>query len=162
MWILAFLLSLVCVADTTDDRRADLYVAITNYVEPLDLHWDSTTVRVAWVDLNGDKLDDALVSLTGPEWCGSGGCTVLVFEAMDAIDAQEMGAYRPAAEISLVHGPILVAPGRGYWADLVVESDAGDLRVLHFDGETYPMSPGSGARLTGAKPKGRTVLADGP
>lgn len=161
MWFLAFLLSLTCTADTTDDRRAELFDAIAAYADPLELAWDSTAVDVEWVDLTRDGLDDALVYLRGPEWCGSGGCTMLVFEAMDELDATEFGRYRAAAEISLVHGPVLIAPGRGYWSDLVVESEDGELRVLRFDGETYPMSPADGARLVGAKPPGTVVFAPG-
>lgn len=159
MWFLALLLSFACVADSTDDRRAEVLEAVARYAEPLELAWDSTATRVAWVDLNGDGRDDALVYMDGPEWCGSGGCTLLAFEAMDEIDAVEMGAYRPAAEISLVHGPVLVAKGRNGWSDLIVESDRGELRVLRFDGETYPLSPADGARLVGAKPPGTVAFA---
>lgn len=162
MWLLSLLLAFACAADTTDDRRGDLYDAVGAYVEPLGLRWDSTAVRLAWTDLNGDGREDALVYLTGMDWCGSGGCTVLVFESMDEIDAAEFGRFRPAAEISMVHGPILATPGRGYWCDLIVEGERGTLRVLRFDGETYPMSPGDGVRLDGAKPPGTTLFAEAP
>lgn len=161
MWLAILLLTLVCAVDTTDDRQAELQDAITDYIEPLGLRWDASTVRVGWTDLNGDGMEDALVALTGRDWCGSGGCTLLVFEAMNAIDAQEMGAFRPTAEISLVRGPIRVVPGWGYWCDLIVESGNGP-RVLRFDGETYPPSPSDGDVLRGPMPAGTTLFADGP
>ena len=161
MWIAALLLCSLCAVDTTDDRRGDLYAAIARYADPLELRWDSTTTRVAWADLNGDGRDDALVALRGADWCGSGGCTLLVFEAMDEIDADEMGAFRPAAEISLVAGPVHVAPAGGVWSDLIVTGERG-ARVLRFDGETYPPSPGDGVPLAGPLPPGTTFFADGP
>ncbi|PAP75525.1 hypothetical protein [Rubrivirga marina] len=159
MWILSLALILACAADTTDDRRADLLDAVARYADPLSLAWDSTSTRVAWTDLNGDGRDDALVYLTGADWCGSSGCTVLVFEQLDGIDADEFGRFRAAAEISLVSGPVTVVEGRGYWRDLVVDSDAGPRR-LQFDGETYPMSPAGGLRVDGPV-KGTTLFADG-
>jgi len=160
MWIAALLLASVCAADTLDDRRADLFAAVASYADPLDLRWDSTSTRVAWADLNGDGRDDALVTMTGADWCGSGGCTLLVFEAMDEIDAEEMGPFRPAAEISLVQGPVHIVRGRGLWSDLIVET--GDqTRVLHFNGDTYPPSPRDGDTLRGPMPPGTTLFADG-
>ena len=156
MWFLTFLLLLSCPADTLDDRRDVLFDAIAGYADPLGLSWDSTEVRVAWVDLNGDQRDDALVALSGQAWCGSGGCTVLVFEAMHGVDAEEFGAYRPAAEIRLVNGPVHVVDTDRIWSDLVARADDGTLRRLRFDGESYPPSPGSAPR--GRAPAGATVL----
>ncbi len=161
VWLLSILLALTCTVDTTDDRRGDLDEAIAGYIEPLGLGWDARSAKVAWVDLNGDGLDDAVISLAGPDWCGSGGCTVLVFEQMDPLDAEEFGRFRPAAEISLVGGPIMVVRGRGYWSDLVVTSPQGPRR-LRFDGETYPMSPAGGDRLQGRMPRGTVLFADRP
>jgi hypothetical protein len=159
MWILSLALILACAADTTDDRRTDLLDAVARYADPLGLAWDSTTTQVAWTDLNGDGRDDALVHLTNTDWCGSGGCTVLVFEQLEGLDAEEFGRFRIAAEISHVAGPVTVVEGRGYWRDLVIGSDRG-LRRLRFDGETYPVSPAGGVRLDGPV-KGKTLFADG-
>ena len=150
-------------SDTTevDERQSRLHAAIRAYVQPVDPRWDSTTARIAWVDLNRDGREDALVYLTSRTWCGSGGCTVLVFESMDDFDAQEFGPYRPAAEISLMHGPIHVVRRRNQiWSDLVVEDGRGQLRSLRFNGETYPYSPAEGVRVRGRKPPGRTVFVN--
>ncbi|WP_420455867.1 hypothetical protein [Rubrivirga sp.] len=159
MWLLPLLLTLTCAVDTTDDRRGDLEDAIASYAEPLGLEWDPSAVNVAWVDLNRDGLDDAVVLLKGPDWCGSGGCTVLVFEQMDALDAEEFGRFRPAAEISMVSGPVMAVRGRGYWSDLVVPSPHGPRR-LRFNGETYPTSPAAGDRVQGRMPHGTVLFAD--
>lgn len=158
MWLLSLLLTFACVADTTDDRRADLLAAVAHYTEPLDLHWDS--IQVGWADLNGDRQEDALVYLTGPDWCGSSGCTVLVFEQLSGVDANELGRFRVAAEISLVRGPVTVVSGQGYWHDLIMDGPSGPRR-LAFDGETYPYSPSDGLRVDGPRPKGLTLFTDG-
>lgn len=160
MSIALLVLALACAADTTDGRQDALEGAIAAYVEPLGLRWEPTTAQVAWADLNGDGLDDALVTLSGSDWCGSGGCTLLVFEAMDEIDAEEMGPFRPAAEISMVRGPVRVVPGWGYWSDLIVDSRDG-ARVLRFDGQSYPPSSSDGEVLRGPLPAGTTLFADG-
>ena len=156
-------LALVAPADSTDgvNRQSQLMAAVHSYVSPFDASWDSSAVRVAWVDVSGDGRDDALVYLTDGDWCGSGGCTVLVFEAMDEVDAEEMGAFRPAAEISLMHGPIHVAQARsGEWSDLIVEDEQGAVWRLPFNGETYPVSPADGRAVGGATPPGVTLFAD--
>ena len=156
MWFLSILL-LVCAPDTLDDRRAALEQAVDAYTEPLALGWERETARIAWVDLNGDRRDDALVYLSGSNWCGSDGCTVLVFEAMDEIDAEEFGAYRPAAEIGPTSGPIRVVESGQIWADLVAHAKDGTLRRLRFDGESYPPSISSAPHMEDT-PIGGTLL----
>lgn len=159
MWVLSLLLTLTCAADTTDRQTDDLYAAISQYVRPIGLEWDRRVTRIEWVDLTRDGRQDALVYLAGPDWCGSGGCTLLVFEQMDEIGAEEFGRFRPAAEISLMSGPVMVVRGRGYWSDLIVRSARGPVR-LRFDGETYPESPAAGEHIRGRMPRGRLLFDD--
>lgn len=161
--LLPFLVALlVSPADTTDERQVQLDAAIRAYVRPFDRTWDPGSARVAWVDLNGDRLDDALVLVEDPDWCGSGGCTLLIFEQMNEADAEEMGAFRPAAEINLVHGPVHVSRGRAnQWRDILVRDQDGRLRTLRFNGETYPFSPAEGRRLRGRASGVTTLFADG-
>lgn len=152
----------IAIPDSTDAvHRSDFVAAVQAYAQPFDTEWDSTVVRVEWTDLSSDGHDDAFVYLAGPAWCGSGGCTVLVFETMSEEDAVEWGRYRPAAEISLMHGPIHVAQSRTEgWHDLIVQSEDGSLRTLRFDGETYPFSPGDAPAWSGRQPAGQTFFAD--
>lgn len=88
--------------------------------------------RFALTDLDGDKRDDAVVLLLGPSWCGSGGCTMLVFHATDS-------GYSFISESSAAREPIRVASSASNgWRDLIVESKGlGDV-VLKFDGTRYP------------------------
>ncbi len=143
------------------DRHTEVWAALRSYAQPFDPSLDSSRVQIAWADVSGDGREDALVYLTDDDWCGSGGCTVLVLEAMDEVDAEEMGAFRLAAEISLMHGPVHVAPARrGAWSDLIVEDEEGVTRRLSFDGETYPFSPAGGPVVPASAPLGTRLFAE--
>ena len=150
--------SLPAVTPPTPEAQA-LDRAVVNYVGPFTTELTAVDWKTCWKDLNGDACEDALVYVAGPDWCGSGGCTLLIFEAVVGPDVEELGSYRPAAEISLVHGPVLVSETRtGEWSDLVIYDAAGSPRVLQFDGETYPTSPSEGMPVTTA-PSGQVVFA---
>lgn len=148
--VVTFLLALVLLLATPDtlgdsERQRMLDAAVEAYAAPIDPAFATATTTTEWVDVNGDSRPDALVYLEGTAWCGSGGCTLLVMEAIAPEDVAELGWFRPAAEISLVHAPVLVteATNEG-WSDLVVETGAGERYRLSFDGETYPLSPADG------------------
>ena len=155
---LAVLLALAP-ADSLDVRQSALLDAVRAYAGPFDAAWDSTAARVAWVDLNGDGRDDALVALGDSAWCDADGCTVLVFEGLDGEDAEEFGAFRPAAEISGVRLPFHVAEGAGSWCDLVAADAEGHLHRLSFDGETYPFHA-SAAPVVAEPPSGTVLFAE--
>lgn len=137
-------------AADTSARQILLMQAVEAYVAPVSAHSEDVRLRTEWADLNGDGAEDALVYVESESWCGSGGCTVVVFEAItDSVEVAEFGAFRPAAEISLMHGPVVVAETQTEgWADLLVQSETGGTMRLAFDGETYPMSPGDGVAMT--------------
>lgn len=123
--------------------------AVHAYTAPFSAPAEDLQIRTEWADVSGDGVDDALVYLESATWCGSGGCTLLVFEAITGEDdIAELGAFRPAAEISLVAGPVQVAAATaGEWADLIVTGDGGQPVALRFDGETYPMTPSAGIAM---------------
>ena len=81
-----------------------------------------------------------LVYLPGRDYCGSGGCTLLVFAKVGV-------EYRLAARISPARVPVVVSSRRtNGWSDLVLPVAGGGVRpgysaVLHFDGKTYPDNP---------------------
>lgn len=140
------------VADTTATSRPEqsvqLFQAVHAYVGPVGAPAEDVQMRTEWADVSGDGVADALVYLESATWCGSGGCTLLVFETItDEEEVAELGAFRPAAEISLMNGPVQVVEGADGWADLVVTTGDGTLVSLRFDGETYPSSPGAGVAV---------------
>ena len=92
------------------------------------------------VDLNGDGRPEALVYLMGREFCGTGGCNLLVFQSGD-------NGYRLLAEISLVNNPVIVSRQRTRgWNDLILYVSGGGITrgyyvALRFDGRGYPDNP---------------------
>ncbi|MGY5451050.1 copper resistance protein NlpE N-terminal domain-containing protein [Agarivorans sp. MS3-6] len=87
-------------------------------------------------DLNGDGKDEII---TYVDWCGSGGCSLLVFEANDH-------NHRFLSKTTLVHTPFyLASSSNARWQDLLIEVSGGGatpgLRLLRFDGLSYPLNP---------------------
>jgi len=92
------------------------------------------------VSLSGGRTDAALVYLSTPDDCGSGGCILLVFE-------KEGEGYRLVSRITLIRTPVVVSShvtnGR---KDLIVFVSGGGTQpgydaVLAFDGYKYPENP---------------------
>lgn len=132
---------------------APLIAAVDAYLAPFTAVGERPVLRVEWIDLTADGRDDALVTVESASWCGSGGCTLLVAEAMAGEDADEFGPFRVAAEVAYTNGEVAVLHASSHgWRDLVVRRGAG-WAVLQFDGETYPSSPAAGLALTGGLPE---------
>lgn len=97
---------------------------------------DQATYLKAFDDLNGDGVDDAVVLLQGPDWCGSGGCTMLIFRGLDQQEFQLVNKVTVA-------GPqiyVLSATSQG-WKNLAVYSKGNGTVVLKFNGQAYPSNP---------------------
>src|ERR1700676_2125153 len=75
-----FVLSVSATAASAEPPRA-LSDAVQSYIYQhiTDVMYDKT-FRFALEDLNGDGRADAIVLMSGPPWCGSGGCTMLIFQ----------------------------------------------------------------------------------
>ena len=96
--------------------------------------------RDARADLDGDGVDDLLMLLDGPSWCGNDGCTLLVFH-----NGGDDG-YRLVTQTSVTHPPIAVSRQRhNGWHDLLVgvggANTQGGTVALQFNGESYPGDP---------------------
>ena len=100
---------------------------ITQESEPL--------FSTGYADLNGDGLEDAVVFLKGMQWCGSGGCTLMIFENLG-------DSYQLVSKSSVTSTPISVAKTEtNGWKDLIVWSRGSGLVLLKFDGDKYPRNP---------------------
>jgi hypothetical protein len=90
-------------------------------------------------DLNGDGTQEAVVLLTGTDWCGSGGCTLLV--------AQHSAAtWRLISKITLVHPPVIALDRKhSGWQSLSVTVAGGGIVThpvtLDFRQGRYPLNP---------------------
>jgi heat shock protein HslJ len=71
------------------------------------------------VDLNGDRRPDAVVYLTGQDFCGSGGCTILLFQFTGR-------GYRAIGTIPASRHPIVVTNSQtNGWNDLIRPTSGG-------------------------------------
>ena len=94
----------------------------------------------AFVDLNNDGEKEAIVYLSGRDWCGTGGCNTHVLSLKNGVwtEVTKITTSRPpiTVEDSLTNGwrvlSVLVSGGGispGYTAE------------LQFDGKSYPSNP---------------------
>jgi hypothetical protein len=109
-------------------------------------------------DLNGDRIPEAIVYLSGSEWCGSGGCNTLILTPNGS-------SWTIVTNISITRPPIYVLSGvsKG-WHSIGVWVQGGGIQPgyeaeLRFNGKTYPKNPSvSPARRLEGKPVGEVVI----
>ncbi|MFN9175337.1 MAG: hypothetical protein ACK58N_12750 [Synechocystis sp.] len=118
-----------------------------------------TKYQIAEVDLNGDKKKDALVLLHDRQWCGTGGCSMLVF-------ANQNNDFKLVSAIPLVREPVIVSETKTKnWRDIIVHVSGGGGEsknvALKFNGSSYPTNPSSLKPLTtNAKVTGTEVFSE--
>lgn len=100
----------------------------------------SIRYAVSFADLNGDGRPEAIVYLTGPDWCGSGGCKAMV------LTPAGRDGYRPVMSTTVTRTPIkLLSSAHKGWRDIGVGVAGGGVApaevALAFDGRRYPSNP---------------------
>ena len=127
--VAALVASVSMAAPRVSDATVRAYVERTHGPGP---------IRIAWSDLNSDGRAEAIVLLTGADWCGSGGCTLLVLE-------QATGGLRSRGKITLARTPVGVLGARTQgWRHLSVAVGGGGIP----DGSAAEV-PFLGGRYTG-------------
>jgi hypothetical protein len=117
-----------------------------------------TSYSFSFVNLARQGKNEAIVYLTGREWCGSGGCHMLVLAQKDA-------SYKVIARIPGVRLPIRVLNDKSQgWHDLSVWIQGGGIirgyeARVRFDGTTYIEESQASGEARTQKSKGEIVLS---
>jgi len=136
-----------------------LIKAVDAYLIKEGANLKETTYQIAEIDLNGDKKKDALVLFQDSYWCGTGGCSLLVF-------TNKNNNFKLVSAISLVRDPVIVSETKTKnWRDIIVHVSGGGGEsknvALKFNGSSYPTNPSLLKPLaTNAKIQGKTVFSD--
>ena len=143
---------------SADSAESAFREAVDSYLAGKGYKSEEGGYEMELVDLTGDGTDDALVLLTSPEWCGTGGCTLLVFKGEPGGKAEFVSAT------TLVWGPITISKEKtNGWRDLIFELSGGGAKpgyvVLKYDGKGYPGNASDAPYLISGKPEeGQTVF----
>ena len=87
------------------------------------------------VDLNKDGRLDAVVLMQGQKWCGTGGCTMVVFAGTN-------DGFKLISRSTIANQPIVALTHvRHGWRTLVVEAKGRGPVLMSFDGKRYPLNP---------------------
>ena len=111
---------------------------------------------LAWADLNGDGQPEAIIYVSGPGWCGSGGCGMYILQKRGS-------GFRLRADTSITRTPIAVLTTRTHgWRDVSVLVVGGGIlpgyrAKLQFDGWKYMSNPSMAYAVKGRPPQ-HTVI----
>lgn len=82
-------------------------------------------------DLNGDSKKEIFAGLSGPYFCGSGGCTIYLFNNDGIV----------LTRFTVADYPIVISDSKTKgFKDLIIQSD-GKNHLVKFNGEKYPSNP---------------------
>lgn len=113
---------------------------------------DLPNYEVAYFDLNGDSVQDAFIYLNDRDWCGSGGCTSLIF--LGTTDG-----FKFRSKLTITNKPVIVSPNKtNGWFDLIVSTGGIGQVVLKFNGSKYPGNPSMQPKATEQQLNGATTI----
>jgi len=120
----------------SSDYDPQVEAALKHYFKLHRTELNGTKYQWWKFDLNGDGQDEII---TYVDWCGSGGCSLLIFEGHN-------NGWRFLSKTTLVRSPFFLASSsHARWQDLLLEVSGGgakaSLRLLRFDGLSYPLNP---------------------
>ena len=128
--------------------------AVQGYVETKGIH-SLPPFRYALTDLDGDSHADAIVLLSGSQWCGSGGCTMLVFRAVNT-------GFALVSASTVTNEPIRVSSEKAHgWRTLIVFAKGRGNVLMRFDGLRYPLNPSMQRTAVPAQVNAAEVVVNG-
>jgi hypothetical protein len=112
--------------------------------------------KYALVDLNDDGVDDAVVLITEQDYCGSGGCSLVIFRGV-------AGSFEIVSSSTITREPILLLPEKCHgWHTLSVLIAGGGVKpgqvIMRFNGTKYPYNPGMQPKANNNELKGAKTL----
>lgn len=163
--LLAFVLATPCFAQSKPEDPSKQTDSLKSFLQTNAPKPDSnieqqgeTRYSSALVDLKDDGTKETIVYLTGRDWCGSGGCVMLIL-------VPEGKSFRIVTETTVTRLPIRVLESKSNgWHDISVVVAGGGIQpgyeaILSYDGETYPTNPTvPPARQSNQKTRGKTVI----
>lgn len=99
----------------------------------------TTRITTVSVGVEGGKVED-IVYISGEQWCGSGGCTLLILESDGA-------GFKLLGQVTVVQVPIVLLASKTHGhPDIGVTVRGGGIQaafmvVLSFNGVSYPENP---------------------
>lgn len=96
--------------------------------------------KIGWSDLNADGEQEAIVLMMGADWCGTGGCTLIVLK-------KNVASWRVISKTPTSRAPVELLNGKtNGWFDLAVMiQGGGDLArkkaLLKFQSNGYVKHP---------------------
>lgn len=109
-------------------------------------------------DLNGDGRKESFIYLTDPDYCGSGGCTLVIVSPRGS-------QLRVVLRSTVTRLPIrLLATSSHGWRDIgVIVQGGGIIRPyearLQFDGRRYPSNPTMPPAIPLRRPSGNLLIS---
>ena len=117
----------------------------------------TSSYRRADADLNGDGRKESFVLLTGPSYCGSAGCLLLVLSPRGS-------SYRLVMRATVINTPITVLRGAAHgWRDVGVTVRGGGIvhpymALLRYDGRRYVSNPTNPPAVRLRRPAGKVLI----
>lgn len=141
-------------SSNTFDPQVDQ--AVRQYLKQTNNPAAGTHYRWLTYDLNGDGQPELLTQL---DWCGSGGCTLLIFEKR----AQQ---WHINSRVTLVRTPLTLGTQQHQgWQDLILNVGGGGAQaadhVLRYNGKRYPLNPSTAPQADAANISETTLFSDG-
>jgi hypothetical protein len=98
--------------------------------------------QYALTDLDNDGQNDAVILITDNDYCGSGGCNLLIFH-------RTQKGFTFVSESTICKSPIRIMDHLSYgWKSIIVYTGGTGDVVLRFNGKKYPSNPSMQSKAT--------------